>query len=148
MDRSDETPSRKGEEGTRQGKRSARLVEVVPMESRGSRRLGRGGERRGEARIGRRARKTRRGQWISFIMDAEALIQRLFGPRAEKKNTGGRKKEKRRLGRSTLDGVQVYKRVGIVDGGTLGERNEDKKRGQGSKDRTVGYSEGASATQF
>lgn len=73
-------------------------------------------------------------------MDAAALIQRLFGPRAEK-NTGGRKKEKRRLGRSTLDGVQVYKRVGIVDGGTLGERNEDKKRGQGSKDRTVGYSE-------
>lgn len=55
------------------------------MESRRSRRLRRGEEKKGKARIGGRARYTRSGQWISFIMDVAALIHRLFGPRAEKK---------------------------------------------------------------
>lgn len=92
------------------------------MESRGSRRLRRGGERRGEARIGRRARKTRRGQWNSFIMDAEALIQRLFGPRAEKKYR--REKE----GKKAPWSVDPGRGPGVQAGGDCGWGNVGREK--------------------
>lgn len=62
------------------------------------------------------------------------VFQRLWVP--ELKNAGEEGKEDL-LARSTLDGVQVCRRVEIVDwgGGGLEVRNEDEKRGQGFQEQ-------------
>lgn len=75
----------------------------------------------------------------TVLLWLRGVIQRLSVPELKK---GEREREKSHLVGRPLTGSKCrYRRVEIVDGGTLGVRNEDKKRGQGSKDRLVGYSE-------